>query len=87
MMIGVTSKCEIGDSVYFADFYDEWIPSKPYNVSEICVLINIDGMQIIYTICRENDCRRVTDSGCFTNYEDCLKWCEKHNKSSYNFVN
>ena len=82
MDINIKSKCDIGDSVYFADFYYEWIPSKPYKVSEICTMVDSSGTKIIYTISRDNDYMCRTEDGCFKNYADCLKWCEDHNKSS-----
>jgi len=82
MNINITSKYNIGEDIYFADFYDGWIPSKPYKVLEICVAIDSHEATITYMISREEEYMRVAEYICFANYADCLKWCTVHNKSS-----
>ena len=82
MDINIKSKYNIGDDIYFAEFYDGWVPSQQYKISEICVTISSCGAIVMYIISKCSNYMRITEDRCFGNYADCLKWCEDHNKSS-----
>lgn len=78
MTIAINAKYNIGDTIYVADYFDEFIP-KACIVTEIKTITSKLGTNIMY---------RVVDDGmwkdyyqehrCFATYAECLKWCQEY---------
>lgn len=83
--ITVDAKYNIGDKVWFTDyFYDTFYPCKyPGKINEIEIEIT-ETQQIIYYWVEidyhgHNEFEKYSEQACFGSYEECTKWCEERN--------
>lgn len=86
MNIAINTKYDVGDTIWFADyFYDTFFPCKcPAKISEINIEID-ERSQIIYywTTVDYGEgivVEKFSEAACFHTYEECTKWCEEQNK-------
>jgi hypothetical protein len=87
MKLDMTTKYNIGDTVWFADyFYDTFYPCKyPGIISEVEIEITKTQQIISYWVVIDYDgnkeVQKYTEVACFATYEECTKWCDERNKS------
>ena len=84
MDINITTKYNIGDEVYVADHFYDYIPLRtPFIITDVLITIDSHKRTIRYMV-EQNGCvDSVPEEWIFDTYAECTKWCEKHNKSSY----
>lgn len=83
MDINKQSKFNLGDEVYIANYYDEFTPSKPYTVTAVLTITDGNGTVVKYRIRNATEEIVMFEHSCFGTCEECTKWCEKHNKTSF----
>ena len=76
--MNIPVKYNIGDTVYYADHYYEYIPAGPFIITGIDIKVNKEGTRVIYAVEREDDCDIVSERLCFDTYAECTKWCKEH---------
>lgn len=85
MITTIDTKFQIGDEVWIYDyFYDKYYPCKyPCKISEINVKITGDKTIIAYLLIVNHgeyqECQKHSSENFFSSYEECAKWCKKHN--------
>ena len=82
MKYTVNTKYNIGDMVYLADLYYDYIPNgRPHMVHDIEVHFFKENTVIIYCVISEDNISwRVVERYLFSTYEECTEWCKKENK-------
>lgn len=81
----VDAKYNIGDEVWFADyFYDTFYPCKhPGKIDEIEISITSNQMGVYYWIAVDYEdgigYEKYSETACFGSYEECAEWCDKRN--------
>lgn len=87
MKLDITTKYNIGDTVWFTDyFYDTFYPIRyPGVIYEIDIEITKTQRLISYWIEVDYDgnkeFEKYAEVVCFASYEECTKWCDERNKS------
>lgn len=83
MDFNITTKYDLGDSVYIAELYDEYMPSKELTVTTIEFSISTNKTKVVYYL-NEGDGYKgyYSEDALFATCEECTKWCEEHNKNS-----
>jgi hypothetical protein len=80
MVKTVTTKFDIGDKVYSVYCFAEFYPIRqPFVIKDILVNMNSRKTTVQYTIKQNNYMDQVPEEWVFATYEECTKWCEKHN--------
>lgn len=80
MKISVETKFNIGDIVYVADNYDDYIAnSEPHIVQDVLINVSRRGTHILYEVNRKGFTFTITEAWVFATYAECTKWCEEHN--------
>lgn len=85
MDINITTKYNIGDTVYIAQcYYGDFFPGQ---ATIIDIRIMVGGVNaphdIIYRVHNGGFLEIVSESSCFDTYAECSKWCAKQNETSY----
>lgn len=81
----VDTKYNVGDEIWFTDyFYDTFYPCKhPGKIDEIEISITSNQRGVYYWIVVDYEdginYKKYAEAVCFGSYEECAKWCEKHN--------
>lgn len=79
MNINIETKYNIGDTVYIAEHYDEFFPSKPLEVIGILIKISPIATLVEYKLQDNGYDEIVIEPYIFATYEECVKWCDNHN--------
>lgn len=80
MRLAIETKFSIGDQVYLAEIYHEYLAnSKPYTIVGISIHMNEHATKTIYRIEQEGLIDSVSEHILFATYEECAKWCDEHN--------
>ena len=79
MNINISTKYNVGDTVYLPEYYDSYIPLGPFIITDIDVKIDKDGLNIFYIAVHGEISERVIEQRCFDSYGECTKWCKEHN--------
>jgi hypothetical protein len=83
--ITIDAKYDIGDEVWFVDYYyDMFFPVKySGKVNEIEIEITESQQSIYYWIIVNYDgnieYEKYAEAACFSSYEECEEWCKKKN--------
>lgn len=81
MNINISTKFNIGDTVYIPELYEDFFPNpKPQTVHGISVDADSKGVKIRYYIGGECRINSMPERWLFSSYEECTKWCEENNK-------
>lgn len=81
MDIEVSTKFNIGDSVYFPEFlYGEYYSSMQYIVRGVRLIFDADKMMIEYTVQCGDSTYDLIESMCFRSYDECKEWCTNRNQ-------
>lgn len=81
MTITIETKFNIGDAVYVAEFWEvDYANPDPYIIVGISAHINEHAIKITYRVEQNEVISNVSEDFLFATYEECTKWCEKHNK-------
>lgn len=86
MKTAIETKFNIGDAVWFADYYyDTFYPCKYHGeIYEVNIEITKTQMLISYwmTVNYKNsrEYEKYSECACFRSYEECAEWCDKRNK-------
>lgn len=82
MDFNITTKYDLGDSVYIAELYDEYMPSKELTVTTIEFSISTNKTKVVYYL-NEGDGYKgyYSEDALFATCADCTEWCEKQNKN------
>ena len=86
MDINITTKYNIGDTVYTAQcYYGDFFPSKACTITDIRVMaLGVNNPPtIIYDIINDGIEDVINEPSCFDTYAECSKWCTKQNGTSY----
>ena len=82
MKLSIETKFNIGDTIYIAECYEDWCTyKKPFIISDISIYANSHTTHILYEVQQDGLTDRVPEDWVFGTYEECTKWCEKHNKT------
>ena len=79
MNINIETKYKIGDTVYIAEKYEDYFPSKPLTVLSILVTILPDATLIEYGLGKDGYCDKIPENRILPTYEECIKWCQENN--------
>lgn len=80
MQIIIETKFDIGEVVYIADFYEEFIPRrKPVLVRNFDIRFYGNQTFVTYLVIEDGITERVSEGWMFSTYEECVEWCEKKN--------
>lgn len=82
MDINIKTKYNIGDTVYIPEFYEEFLPSKPFKVTGVLINISTDITSIQYQLQSSVYEETVAEPQVFSTYEECTKWCDNRNNNS-----
>ena len=77
----IETRFNVGDVIYIADhYYDYYASRTPYVVSGILIHINNKEARVLYDVKQGKLTDRFPEYLCFSTYEECAKWCERHNR-------
>ena len=68
------------------DHYQRF-PDKGYPLDEECDLVDVQGQEVAYCVCRQSLCNREPVADQFMGFEEvlfCISWCKKHFRSTRN---
>lgn len=75
-----STRFNIGDTIYTADYYEGWYARKqPCIVTDIIITANSKTARLLYKVKQEDVIDSIPDKLAFATYEKCTKWCDKHN--------
>lgn len=77
MTIAINAKYNIGDTIYVADYFDEFIP-KACVINEIQTITSKIGTCIKYRVDDGEWRDFYQENRCFATYAECLKWCKEY---------
>lgn len=82
MRFDIETKFDIGEIVYIADFYGEFVAYKvPVLIRDFDIRICNNKVFVTYLVTQDGITERVPEDSVFYTYEECTKWCEAQNKS------
>lgn len=81
MDLNISTKYNIGDTVYIPDFYHSyWANPTPYIITDIFIQVARNhNITIRYRVMQAELTDLVFENFIFATYEECTKWCEKQN--------
>lgn len=83
MDFSIITRYDIGDTVFIAEFYDEYMVSKVLTVVTIEISVSANKTKVVYYLNDGSDYKGYYfEDALFATYEECTKWCEEHNKNS-----
>jgi hypothetical protein len=83
MHFNIITKYDLGDYVYIAEFYDEYIPSKELTVATIEFSVSANKTKVVYYLNDGDDYKGYySEEMLFATCAECTEWCDKHNKNS-----
>lgn len=83
MHFDIITKYDLGDNVYIAEFYDEYMPSEKLTVTTIEFSVSADKTKVVYYLNDGDDYKGYySEEALFATCEECTEWCEEHNRNS-----
>ena len=83
MDFSIITKYDIGDTVYIAEFYEGYMPSRELTVVSIDISVSTSKTKVIYNLNDgENYKGYYLEEALFATCEECTKWCEERDKNS-----
>lgn len=80
MRMTIETKFDIGEIVYIADFYEEFIPRRtPMLIRNMDIRVYNNTPYITYLVMENGITERVPENWMFSTYEECVQWCNKKN--------
>lgn len=80
MKLSMETQFNIGDTVYIAEFYEDWFAyAKPCIITDISISANTQTAHVLYEVRQDGFKSRVPEDWVFGTYEECKKWCDEHN--------
>jgi hypothetical protein len=77
----IKTRFNIGDMVYIPYNYEVYISNPtPYVIRSVTIKIYTDETSIMYEVEQNNIIDYVTEKWVCATNEECIKWCEEHNK-------
>lgn len=83
MHFDIVTKFDLGNNVYIAEFYDEYMPSRKLTVATIEFSVSANKTKVVYYLNEDGNYKGYySEEALFATCEECTKWCEKHNVNS-----
>lgn len=83
MDFSISTKYNIGDKVYVAELYDEYVPSAECTITTIEIEISANKTKVVYYLSRGDEFHSYySENSLFASCEECTKWCKEHNINS-----
>ena len=80
MNINITTKFNIGDTVYTIERYEDYFPNKnSLTIIGICVDVDNTELETSYYVSERGIIYSAPEYKLFTSYQECTKWCNEHN--------
>lgn len=83
MHFDIVTKFDLGNNVYIAEFYDEYMPSRKLTVATIEFSVSANKTKVVYYLNEDGNYKGYySEEALFATCEECTKWCEEHNVNS-----
>ena len=80
MNINITTKFNIGDTVYVTELYEDYFPNQtPQTVKGVAIDIDDNNTMVRYYVGNGRRIDSMREDYIFNTYEECAAWCDAHN--------